>query len=84
MDGLGNCRGVINKGDIPLLKIHDSLNWFYSPKCNELDIAVGQKGVVRLAEDQNKYLCVNEYCTSNYESLLVTPTMLKVYDNLFL
>jgi NAD-dependent SIR2 family protein deacetylase len=77
-------EGKINEGDIPLLKIHGSLNWFYCPKCNELDITIGRKGATSLAEDQNRFLCVDPYCTSTYEPLLVTPTMLKIYDNSFL
>jgi len=50
-----------------------------------LDITIGEKGATSLlAEDQNRFLCVNPYCTSTYEPLLVTPTMLKIYDNSFL
>jgi hypothetical protein len=76
--------GEINKGDVPLLKIHGSLNWFYCPKCDELDITSGIKGATALVGDRSKFLCVNPYCTSNYEPLIVTPTMLKVYENTFL
>lgn len=77
-------RGEINKGDIPLLKIHGSLNWFCCPKCDEVDITIGKKEATALIADQSKFLCANPYCTSNYEPLIVTPTMLKVYDNTFL
>jgi len=77
-------RGEINKGDIPLLKIHGSLNWFYCPKCDEVDITIGKKEATELIADQSKFLCANPYCTSNYEPLIVAPTMLKVYDNTFL
>lgn len=73
--------GSINKGTIDLLKIHGSLNWFYCPKCNEIDITILRKGTTDLAADQSRYICANRDCTSNYEPLIVTPTMLKVYDN---
>lgn len=77
-------RGLLNKGNFQLLKIHGSLNWLYCPKCDELDITIGVKGSPIKQEEQSKYLCVNKFCTSNYEPLLVTPTMLKIYSNTFL
>lgn len=76
-----NISGSINRGIIDLLKIHGSLNWFYCPKCNEIDITILRKGTTDLAADQSMYICENRFCTSNYEPLIVTPTMLKVYDN---
>ncbi len=79
-----NVGGNINNDGLPLLKIHGSLNWFYCPKCDELDITIGEKGIIDHVESESKILCVNPYCTSSYEPLLVTPTMLKVYDNSFL
>lgn len=79
-----NLHGTINIGKIPLLKIHGSLNWFYCPKCDELDVTISEKGIIKYLEKYNKFFCVNPYCTSNYEPLIVTPTMLKVYDNTFL
>ncbi len=76
--------GKINEGKIPLLKIHGSLNWFYCPKCDEMDITISEKGIIQYLESRSRFFCTNPYCTSNYEPLLVTPTMLKVYDNPFL
>lgn len=69
----------LNEGKIPLLKIHGSLNWLYCPKCNEVDITVRGKGAEELA-DSDCY-CFNKNCTSKYESLLITPTMYKNYEN---
>jgi len=77
-------EGTLNNGAIPFLKLHGSLNWFYCPKCDELDITIGKKGASELAGDHDKFICVNHFCTSNYQPLLVTPTMLKLYDNSFL
>lgn len=68
-----------NKGKIPLFKIHGSLNWLWCPRCEELDITVYEKGVLRT--QRHNYLCASQYCTSPYEFLIVTPTMFKVYDN---
>ncbi len=68
----------INTGKIKLLKIHGSLNWLYCNKCNEVDIAIGEK----LDADALKELyCSYEHCTNRYEPLLVTPTMFKDYEN---
>ncbi len=77
-------NGTINQGEIALLKIHGSLNWFYCPKCQEIDIAIPSNETKELLADQSRFICENIYCTSNYEPLIVTPTMLKVYDNPFL
>ncbi|MDG6228702.1 MAG: SIR2 family protein [Candidatus Thermoplasmatota archaeon] len=77
-------EGTLNEGKIPFLKLHGSLNWFYCPKCDELDITIGRKGANELAGDHDKFICVNRFCTSNYQPLIVTPTMLKLYDNSFL
>ncbi len=74
----------LNNGDVPLLKIHGSLNWFYCPKCDEIDLTIKEKGATMLADTQSKFICVNRFCTSFYEPLLVTPTMLKIYKNSFL
>jgi NAD-dependent SIR2 family protein deacetylase len=79
-----NYSGSLNKGQIDLLKIHGSLNWFYCPKCKEIDITIFRKGTIDLAANQSKYVCVSKSCTSNYEPLIVTPTMLKIYDNDFI
>ncbi len=77
-------KGTINNIGLPLLKIHGSLNWFYCPKCDELDITIGEKGIIDHIESESKIFCVNPYCTSSYEPLLITPTMHKMYDNQFL
>jgi hypothetical protein len=80
-DGLSPyAEGRINEGRIPLLKLHGSLNWVYCPRCDEIDITIGHKGASELLRDRTDVLCVNPYCTSNYEPLLVSPTMLKVYS----
>ena len=77
-DGTGD---ILNRGRIPLLKIHGSLNWLYCSKCDEVDITA-DKGVLRtLSED---YYCHNPHCTNNYEPLLITPTMFKNYENRFI
>lgn len=68
-----------NKGKIPLFKIHGSLNWLWCPRCEELDITIYEKGVLRT--QRHNYLCASRNCTSPYEVLIVTPTMFKVYDN---
>lgn len=68
----------INKGPISLLKTHGSLNWLYCPKCDEVDVSLGEKGVIKTLKGLH---CVNRDCTTKYEALLITPTMFKNYDN---
>jgi hypothetical protein len=71
----------INIGQIPLLKIHGSLNWLYCPKCDEVDMTIDKGAIRTLSGD---YYCHNEYCTCKYEPLLITPTMFKNYENRFI
>jgi NAD-dependent SIR2 family protein deacetylase len=73
----------LNKGRIKLLKLHGSLNWLYCERCNELDITVGEKGIVEYLKDNSSELKCVTYpnCTCNYVPLIVTPTYLKNYDN---
>jgi NAD-dependent SIR2 family protein deacetylase len=70
-------QGPLNRGKIPLLKIHGSLNWLWCPKCDEIDLVWGEKATI---EDASRQFCANEYCTENYQPLLITPTMFKAYD----
>ena len=73
----------LNKGSIRLLKLHGSLNWFYCERCDELDISVGEKGIVDyLKDDSSDLKCVTyPRCTCRYMPLIVTPTYLKSYKN---
>lgn len=69
----------LNQGNIPILKIHGSLNWLYCPKCDEVDITIREKGARELVEAD--FYCCDKNCTSKYEPLLITPTMYKSYEN---
>ena len=71
----------LNQGRIALLKIHGSLNWLYCSKCDEVDVTI-DKGAVRTVTGD--YYCFNKHCTNKYESLLITPTMFKNYENRFI
>jgi len=68
----------VNSGEISLLKIHGSLNWIYCPKCDEVDLTIREKGAMRTLQG---FYCMNDHCTCKYESLLITPTMYKDYEN---
>lgn len=68
----------MNSGTISLLKIHGSLNWLYCPKCDEVDVSFGEKGVIKTLKG---LYCSNKNCTKKYEALLITPTMFKNYEN---
>ena len=67
-----------NAGELSLLKIHGSLNWLYCPKCDEVDVSIGEKGVIKTLTG---LYCSNKDCTSKYQPLLITPTMFKDYEN---
>lgn len=77
-------RNDLNRGNIELLKIHGSLNFLYCPKCKEVDITVGQKGIVYCMRKNYEVRCINPNCTGRYTDLIVTPTYYKIYDNPFL
>lgn len=68
--------------NVPLLKIHGSLNWLHCPKCDEVDVSAVGKGSVRTVAEN--YYCYNQFCTQRYDSLLITPTMYKDYNNRFI
>lgn len=63
---------------VPLYKLHGSLNWLYCPSCRRVDVSLGRKGVLHYALEQPSP-CRN--CGVQYEALLITPTLLKSYDN---
>lgn len=68
---------------VPLYKLHGSLNWLYCPACREVDVSLGQKGLLHYAlERSSRTFC--RWCGVRYEPLLVTPTLLKSYSNLFI
>jgi hypothetical protein len=76
--GYDRSGAFVNSGEISLLKIHGSLNWIYCPKCDEVDLTMREKGAMRTLQG---YYCIDEHCTCKYESLLITPTMYKDYEN---
>lgn len=71
----------LNYGSVKLLKLHGSLNWLYCPKCDEIDITPYKKGVAEYLNKEYEVKCLNPYCTSYYEPLIVTPTKFKIYEN---
>jgi hypothetical protein len=74
----GSASGSANSGCLHI-KLHGSLNWLYCPRCDEVDITVGEKGAA-FAVDPG-LSCGNQNCTAYYEPLIVDPTMYKLYDN---
>ena len=72
---------LLNQGHIKLLKLHGSLNWLYCPKCDEIDITLKSKVAAEFLNKEYEISCLNQYCTSNYEPLIVTPTKFKRYEN---
>ncbi len=80
----GGAHEDVNVGKVELLKIHGSLNFLYCPKCKEVDITIGQKGILYCMRKNFEVRCINRNCTGKYEDLTVTPTYYKSYDNPFL
>lgn len=66
----------------PLYKLHGSLNWLYCPSCQQLDVTIGEKGVHYIYEEGSHYAC--PVCQVRYDPLIITPTLLKTYDNMLL
>jgi SIR2-like domain len=66
-----------------ILKLHGSLNWLYCSVCQEIDITVGEKGVLTHIYDAPTPLKCSK-CGSSYEPLIITPTLVKVYRNILL
>lgn len=66
----------------PLHKLHGSLNWLYCPSCQHLDVTIGRKGVSYLYEEGSDFTC--PVCFGPYVPLIITPTLLKTYDNILL
>ncbi len=66
----------------PLYKLHGSLNWLYCPSCQQLDVTIGEKGVHYIYEEGSDFACPD--CQGRYDPLIITPTLLKTYDNILL
>jgi len=64
---------------VPLYKLHGSLNWLYCPLCQALDITEGEKGALWTFRNPKPARCVK--CDCAYETLIITPTLLKSYAN---
>jgi SIR2-like domain len=69
-----------------LYKLHGSLNWLYCPSCQQLDVTIGRKGVHYIYEEDYEegrdFACPD--CQGRYYPLIITPTLLKTYDNILL
>ncbi len=66
----------------PLYKLHGSLNWLYCPACQQLDVTIGEKGVRYIYEEGSDFRCPD--CHGRYDPLIITPTLLKTYNNILL
>jgi hypothetical protein len=66
----------------PLYKLHGSLNWLYCPSCQQLDVTIGEKGVHYIYEEGSDFACPE--CQGRYDPLIITPTLVKSYDNILL
>jgi SIR2-like domain len=75
-------EGIQQNQTPPLYKLHGSLNWLYCPSCQQLDVTIGQKGVHYIYEEGSDVACPD--CQSRYDPLIITPTLLKTYDNILL
>jgi hypothetical protein len=67
----------LNAGNVPLFKLHGSLNWLYCPRCDELDLVLKRK----IVAEKIKWRCVNSSCSSDYEPLIIMPSYYKDYGN---
>jgi hypothetical protein len=73
---------IIRRGGIPLLKLNGSLNWLYCPRCDELDVTLRQSaGALPLLDVPELGRCIQERCTSPYETVLVGPSVEQRYEH---
>jgi NAD-dependent SIR2 family protein deacetylase len=68
----------------PLYKLHGSANWLYCPTCNAIDLTEGIKAAYYIYKENLDILKICHICKTKYEPLLITPSMIKRYDNHFL
>ncbi len=65
---------------VQLLKLHGSLNWLYCPICREIEVYNFQKAaLITFYKDTPCRLCQTQL-----EALMITPSFLKNYNNLYL
>jgi hypothetical protein len=74
-----NVRRPRSGRSVKLLKLHGSLNWAFCPVCNNLWLSLGGKISDRIVSDSMR--CNRGH---NQQPLLIPPTWLKVYDNVYL
>lgn len=68
----------------PLYKLHGSANRLYCPTCNAIDLTEGIKAAYYIYKDEFYKFKKCQICQTKYEPLLITPSMIKRYDNRFL
>lgn len=70
----------IATNNIPLYKIHGSLNWLYCPVCKTTKITRGEKGATYLIDGRlREAKCLK--CNSLCEAVIVPPTYYKNMNN---
>jgi hypothetical protein len=79
---LPGSQEIIRRGGIPLLKLNGSLNWLYCPRCDELDVTLRQSaGALPILDVPELGRCIQERCTSPYETVLVGPSVEQRYEH---
>lgn len=77
-------ENITSSNTRPLYKLHGSLNWVYCPLCQAIDVVDGHDTGESYLYDSERHRV--EYCSVcgvHYEPIIITPTFLKVYNNLF-
>jgi NAD-dependent SIR2 family protein deacetylase len=84
-DNSFNFRAIDDYGErlTPLYKLHGSANWLYCPTCNAIDLTEGIKAAYYIFKNNYNKLKICRICHTKYEPLLITPSMIKRYDNHF-
>ncbi len=67
---------------VTLLKLHGSLNWVHCPVCRSIDVTLVKKGAYYAFGEQDPLCC--HTCDIGYDPIIIAPTFLKNYDNLYL
>src|SRR5664279_2590872 len=68
-----------------LYKLHGSLNWLFCPLCRAVDFIDGRANGEHYIFDSGKHKIEHcSVCNVPYEPVIITPSFLKSYDNLYI
>src|SRR5262249_26997528 len=77
-----SCTQIDQRASTKLYKLHGSLNWLFCPLCRAVDVVDGHASGDHYISESGSHHC--PVCNVAYEQVIVTPSFLKSYDNLYI